>query len=67
MQKEKHARIVKQGHFDGAWNEDRAPFGMYRKGVVGDWKNYFTVAMNEWFDEIIAEKTKAWWLDMKFE
>lgn len=40
---------------------------MYRKGEVGDWKNYFTVSQNEAFDILHQEKMKDSDLPVHFE
>lgn len=46
----------------GAAFSDRGDF--VRKGKTGDWKNYFTVEMNEKFDKWLAEKLRG--TDLRF-
>jgi len=36
-------------------------------GIIGDWKNHFTMAENEAFDKLFAEKMKGSKLKFRFE
>ena len=40
---------------------------MLRKGVVGDWKNYFTPELNERFEKEVLAKLKGSGLEFDFE
>ena len=37
-----------------------------RKGEIGDWKNYFTVAQNEEFDRLIEEQLRGTGLSFQY-
>ena len=38
-----------------------------RKGVVGDWKSYFTPELNERFEKEVLEKIKGTGLELDFQ
>ena len=40
---------------------------LLRKGVVGDWKNYFTPELNERFEKEVLAKLKGNGLEFDFE
>ena len=40
---------------------------LLRKGVVGDWKNYFTPELNERFEKEVLAKLKGSGLEFDFE
>lgn len=56
----------KENHFLKDMKIDGNPV-MFRKGVVGDWKNWFTVADNERMDEWIATHMKDTNLKFRYE
>ncbi|KAL5016123.1 hypothetical protein ScPMuIL_005712 [Solemya velum] len=39
----------------------------WKDGIVGDWKNWFTVAQNEMFDALYEEKVKGSTIPTRFE
>ncbi|KAB5567677.1 hypothetical protein PHYPO_G00235630 [Pangasianodon hypophthalmus] len=66
---EEKERITKGVHFDAMKQNDMTNYSTFshmdfkispfmRKGKVGDWKNHFTVAQNEQFDEHYWRKMK---------
>ena len=40
-------------------NKEGAELSLLRKGVVGDWKNYFTPELNERFEKEVLAKLKG--------
>ena len=69
-------RIAEQCTFSGmkknaaSYQIKRAGVGetsLLRKGVVGDWKNYFTPELNERFENEVLAKLKGSGLEFEFE
>uniref|UniRef100_A0A914V7C3 Sulfotransferase domain-containing protein n=1 Tax=Plectus sambesii TaxID=2011161 RepID=A0A914V7C3_9BILA len=52
---------------EGVWLFNQARSKFMRKGVVGDWKNYFTVGQSEIFDQLYSYKMKGSNLDYEFD
>ena len=46
---------------------DEGETSLLRKGVVGDWKNYFTPELNERFENEVLAKLKGSGLEFDFE
>ena len=52
-----------------SWNYERhiAEFEFMRKGIVGDWKNYFTEDQNKRLNDEFARRMAGTGLDFEFE
>ncbi len=70
------SRIAEQCSFSGMKKNaesfaiptpDGDPSSLLRKGVVGDWKNYFTPELNERFEKEVLAKLKGSGLEFDFE
>ena len=70
------SRIAEQCSFNGMKNNTasyqiktagQGETSLLRKGVVGDWKNYFTPELNERFENEVLAKLQGTGLEFDFE
>lgn len=52
---------------DISWGFDKKVCSFMRKGVVGDWKNYFTIAQSAFLDALFMEKMGDLKLTFRYE
>lgn len=50
-------KVKKQSNTEQMFKTGKAK--LFRKGEVGDWKNYFTVALSEEYDRVVPDKLKG--------
>lgn len=66
-------RIAEQCSFNGMTKDlsrymvNESQTSILRKGVVGDWKNYFTQELNERFEKEVLSKIEGTGLEFDFE
>ena len=71
-------RVLEDASFGSMQKDPKANFStfkdlnlgiskFFRSGKVGQWKKYFTVAQNEWFDEMYMDRLKNTGLEIQFE
>jgi hypothetical protein len=46
---------------------DQSTFKFIRSGKIGQWKNHFTVAQNEWFDDKYKDRLEASGVKLRYE
>ncbi|XP_021360707.1 sulfotransferase 1C3-like [Mizuhopecten yessoensis] len=64
--KEDHTKVAGESERWSVVNKQgRVP--IYRKGKIGDWKNMFTVAQNEYFNAKFREKMAGYDLDFQYQ
>ena len=46
---------------------DQGTYKFIRSGKIGQWKNHFTVAQNEWFDNKYKDRLEASGMKLRYE
>ena len=66
LQSNVHSRTWRKNEISYKIRDEESSL-LFRKGVVGGWKNYFTPELNERFEKEVLEKLKGTGLEFDFE